>query len=166
MVWLLCAGGVLAQDASNDAAVVTAREAELAATALVVENEQLQSEVAKLRERVGQLTVSLAEAMADLDLERSRRTGEAAAGGVAGRDALDVAEWSVVDVNRSLNMVVFDGGSARGVKPGLNFTVIRDRKALAKVRTIDVREKIAGARVEETSEGKYPEKGDRVILTR
>lgn len=142
------------------------REAEMAAAALAVENEELRAEVARLREREAQLTVSLAAALAELDLERNRPRGDEAETGGAVRESVEVGEWSVVDVNRALNMVVFDAGSARGVKPGMRFKVVRDRKALATVRAIDVREKISGALVSDAEGAAYPEKGDRVILAR
>jgi hypothetical protein len=165
MAW---AGAALAQDATNGTDDVAAREAELAAAVLVQENEQLTADVAQLREQMAQLTVSLAEALAELDVERSRAPGETADenSSVVRDGALEVADLRVVDVNPSLKMVVFSGGKASGVKPGLTFTVVRDRTALARVRTIDVRAKIAGAVIEQVSEGKYPEKGDRVILAR
>lgn len=139
----------------------------MTATALAEQNERLETELAGLRERVGQLTVSLAEAMAELDVERSRPRGEEAGQTeTAGRDALDVVEWTVVDVNRGLNMVVFDGGAIRGVKPGLRFKIVRDRKSLATARAVDVREKISGALIEEVGGDAYPQKGDRVLLAR
>jgi hypothetical protein len=140
----------------------------MAAGLLVQENEQLEMDVARLREQVAQLTVSLAESVAELDLERSRASAgpTGAEPMTAGEGGVDASGLRVIDVNRSLNMIVFDGGSARGVKPGLVFTVVRDRAALARARAVDVRARIAGAVVEDVSEGKYPEKGDRVILAR
>jgi hypothetical protein len=167
LLGLALAGSAMAGETTNDAPALAAREAELAAGLLVQQNEALTSEAAKLREQVAQLTVSLAEAMAELDVERSRRPAEGNAGGeVVASETLEVADLGVVDVNRPLNMVVLSGGGSQGMKPGLRFTVVRDRKAIGRVRTIDVRSKIAGAVVEETSEGTFPEKGDRVILSR
>jgi hypothetical protein len=168
MLGVVCASAVLAEETTNGVDDVAAREAELAAGVLVQENEALTAEVAKLRERMAQLTVSLAEALAELDVERSRAPGAAADEGsrVVRDGALDEADLRVVDINPSLNMIVFSGGKAKGVKAGLVFTVLRERTAVARVRTIDVREKIAGAVVEQAKEGRFPEKGDRVILAR
>ena len=72
----------------------------------------------------------------------------------------------VADVNRSLNMVVLAAGEAAGVKPGMRFAVMRDKRLVARVRASDVRETIAGAVVEELETNDFPEKGDRVIIWR
>jgi hypothetical protein len=163
----LCAGAA-AQDATNGLSEAAAREAEKAAVLLVQENERLMGEAARLREQVARLTVSLAEAVAELDVERSRMPpgGEAGGGAAARAGDVDASDLRVLDVNRPLNMVVFGGGTDRGVKPGMVFAVLRDRAVVARVRTVDVRAKIAGAVMEDVSEGRYPEKGDRVILAR
>ena len=62
--------------------------------------------------------------------------------------------------------MILDQGARQGVRYGLALTVLRDRRRVARVRVVDVRENIAGAAVEETARGEYPQTGDRAALMR
>jgi hypothetical protein len=72
----------------------------------------------------------------------------------------------LVDVNAELGLVILDQGARQGVRYGLPLTVLRDRRRVARIRVVDVRERIAGAAVEETARGDYPQTGDRAVLIR
>ena len=121
-----------------------AQEALLAAPVLAEENERLRGQVAVLEALVGELTVSLAEARFERDrlgVQVERLPAQA-----AGAADLTAEAMAVVDANRGLGLVVLDAGLADGVKPGMVFGVLRADEVIARVRTVDVRERIAGAR--------------------
>mgnify|MGYP006920738890 FL=1 len=71
-----------------------------------------------------------------------------------------------MDANPELGLVVLDQGARQGVRYGLTLTVLRDRRRVARLRVVDVRERVAGAAVEETARGDYPQTGDRAVLIR
>jgi hypothetical protein len=75
-------------------------------------------------------------------------------------------EARIVDANPDLGLVVLDQGARQGVRYGLPLTVMRDRRRVARIRVVDVRERVAGAAVEETARGDYPQTGDRAVLIR
>lgn len=140
-------------------------EAALTGPALVAERERLQAQVEALEAQVRDLTVSLAEARFEGD--RLRMQGErlpaergAPAGALNGPDAV------VMDVNRELGLVVLDGGLAAGLRPGLTLGLVRDDQVVARVRTVDVRERITGALIEALTTDAYPEPGDRAVIWR
>lgn len=126
------------------------------------ENAKLKAEAAELEKRNRALGERLAEAMAALDRETAGRMPEAEAAGSA--DA--PGEARVTDVNRELELAVVDQGRRDGVRHGLPMTVFRGRRKVAKIRVVDVRERMAGAVVEETVAGDYPQSGDRAVLVR
>jgi len=151
--------------AQTDPAVAE-QEARLAVTVLTEQNAKLRAEVDELGRQVKDLTVTLAETVAELDVARSSagRAAESAVGPAAAN--ADGAGFAVVDVNRSLGMVVLAAGESAGVKPGMRFAVMRDRRLVARVRASDVRDAIAGAVVEELEKDDFPVKGDRAIVWR
>jgi hypothetical protein len=141
-----------------------AREALLAAPLLAAENARLREQVAALEELVGELTVSLAEARFErdrLDVQVERLPAAA-----AGPAELAATAMAVLDANRGLGLVVLDAGTAAGVRPGMVFGVLRADEVIARVRTVDVRERIAGAKVEALTSDVYPERGDRAVVWR
>ena len=73
-------------------------------------------------------------------------------------------EVGLVDVNEDLNLVVLDAGGADGIMAGMQFSIVRQKKVIGRVRVVDVREEIAGAVVENAGPGKYPRKGDVAVL--
>lgn len=155
-------GGLMGQ---TDPAVAE-QEARLAVTVLTEQNAKLRAEVDELGRQVKELTVTLAETVAELDVARSAK-GRAVESAVAPAAASpDGAGIAVVDVNRSLGMVVLAAGESAGVKPGMRFAVMRDRRLVARVRASDVRDTIAGAVVEELEKDEFPVKGDRAIVWR
>ena len=140
------------------------QESRLVTSRLSAENSLLRSEVEDLRRRNAKLGEALAAAQAALDRREERRAREEA----PSRDPLPDApiESTVVDVNPELGMVVLDAGSRDGMRYGLALSVLRDRRRVAGIRVVDVRERIAGAVVEETARGEAPQTGDRAVLTR
>ena len=148
--------------------MMKAEEAEWAASALSAEKEKLETEVVDLRMRVKELTVSLAEAMAELDaVNVSREMAPITESHVALADeGLTRTDIRLADVNADLNMVVLNAGSLDGVKLGMKFTILRENRAAARVRVVDVRDRMAGAVVEKQYMVTFPEKEDRVMMGR
>jgi hypothetical protein len=140
------------------------QESRLVTSRLSAENSLLRSEVEDLRRRNAKLGEALAAAQAALDRREERRAREEGAAREPVPDA--PIESTVVDVNPELGMVVLDAGSRDGMRYGLALSVLRDRRRVAGIRVVDVRERIAGAVVEETARGEAPQTGDRAVLTR
>ena len=141
---------------TSESRLVTARMAQ--------EMAGLRSDLEDRARRIRKLSEALAEAQAALDLNELRR---AQAAGVAGERPEDAPiEARIVDANPELGLVVLDQGARQGVRYGLPLTVTRDRRRIGRIRVVDVRERIAGAAVEETARGDYPQTGDRAVLIR
>jgi hypothetical protein len=141
---------------TSEARLVTARMAQ--------EIAELQSDLEEGAVRIRKLTEALAEAQAALDVNESRRAQWADAVAEQAPDA--PIEARLAGVNPELGLVVLDQGARQGVRYGLPLTVMRDRRRVARIRIVDVRERVAGAAVEETARGDYPQTGDRAVLTR
>ena len=60
----------------------------------------------------------------------------------------------VVSMKEEFSLIIANVGSRDGVKIGMPFQVVRDNKFIARVRVVDVRERISGAVVEEYSSNK------------
>ena len=139
-------------------------ESRLVTARLVEEVAGLQRELDEQQRRIRKLSEALAEAQAALDVNEARR---ATAAGASAPPPADVpVEARIVDVNPELGLVVLNQGAQQGVRYGLPLTVLRDRRRVARIRVVDVREHIAGAMVEETVRGDYPQAGDRATLMR
>lgn len=54
----------------------------------------------------------------------------------------------VVSVKDELSLIVINSGERNGVKIGMPFRIIRDDKVIARIRVVDVRERISGAIVQ------------------
>jgi hypothetical protein len=106
----------------------------------------------------------LAEAQAALDVNEARRAQAAGPAEAAPADA--PVEARIADVNADLGLVILDQGARQGVRYGLPLTVLRERRRVARLRVVDVRERIAGAAVEETGARRLPQTGDRAVLIR
>ena len=131
-------------------------------------NRELGQEVARLREEVEQLQLLLAEARIQLDVYRSGSAGldwavEKTRPVVAHSD---ITRLQVLDVNRDMMVMVISGGLQAGMKVGMSFSVLRENELLATVRITDVRETIAGGTFENIERNRYPQAGDRLILSR
>lgn len=129
---------------------------------LARENAELKAEAAELAKRNRALGERLAEAMAALDRDAVRRMPEAEAASAENPPV----EARITDVNPELELAAIDQGRRQGVRHGMALTVFRGRRKVAKVRVVDVRERIAGAVVEEAAAGDYPQSGDRAVLMR
>ena len=124
----------------------------------------MRSDLEDRSRRIRKLSEALAEAQAALDLKEEQRVQSVDS---AVETPMDVpVESRIVDSNAELGLVVLDQGARQGVRYGLPLTVMRDRRRVARIRVVDVRERVAGAAVEETARGDYPQKGDRAVLIR
>lgn len=167
----LVAGGSPTRSGAADEAVATqavsgtaALEAALTGPVLVAEQARLLARVEELEAQVRDLTVSLAEARFEAD--RLRLQGERLPAGGAPAAALHGPDAVVLDVNRGLGLVVLDAGLAAGLRPGLMLGLVRGDQVVARVRTVDVRERITGALIEALTTDAYPEPGDRAVVWR
>ncbi len=75
-----------------------------------------------------------------------RRSGQSLSS-VAGRDGDQTRrdKCRVLAVNDDLQVVVLDGGSRNGLRPGFRWCLIRDGKVLARLRVIEVRVAMSAA---------------------
>ena len=74
-----------------------------------------------------------------------------------------ISDGGVISVKDDLALVVMNLGSQHGVKVGMPFQVIRSGKLIGSVRVVDVREKIAGAYIQNlSSEKDRIQVGDRL----
>jgi hypothetical protein len=72
-------------------------------------------------------------------------------------------EGRIIGVNESLSLVVINVGFSAGVKNGMPMRVARGQKMLGNIRVVDVREKLAGAVIQDlTSETESLKIGDNV----
>ncbi len=154
-----------AADGQNDELLnLLTGESRLVTVRLAKEMEGLRHDLDDQRQRIRKLSEALAEAQAALDVKEERRVQAADS---AVETPMDVpVEARIVDSNADLGLVVLDQGARQGVRYGLPLTVMRDRRRVARIRVVDVRESVAGAAVEETARADYPQKGDRAVLIR
>ncbi len=139
-------------------------ESRLVTIRLAKEIDGLRSDLADRNQRIRKLSEALADAQAALDVNEARRAQRA---GSEVETPLDAPiEARIVDSNPDLGLVILDQGARQGVRYGLPLTVMRGRRRVARIRVVDVRERIAGAAVEETARGDYPQTGDRAALIR
>ena len=141
-------------------------EARLTAPVLAERNIALGQQVAGLEDRVDLLTATLAFERAEQDIRMAKDIrAEMSEGRSAGEAGLKpAADVRVVDANRDLGMIVLNAGTLEGIRSGMRFYVLREDRKVARVRTTVVRERIAGAVLEEAEAGEYPRAGDRVVL--
>lgn len=149
-----------------DDAAIAGKEAQMAAVALAKQNDALRAELVRMKEELARLTLSLAQARADVDEARLARSGSHSADVALVASANNIAAdgWKITEVNTDLKLVVMDAGSASGLRRGMLLYALRSDKPLSRLRVVDVRERITGAVVEENFGSGSPEKGDRVVL--
>lgn len=137
-------------------------EARRAIDRMAAENGALRRRIETLEARNRNLAERLAEAMAALDRERTGEMPEAEAerGGIPPEGARLLA------VSPELGLVVLDLGARDGLRHGMPFTVLRGQRPVARVRTVDLRERTAGAVIVETAADAQPRTGDRAVPTR
>lgn len=138
----------------------------MAAPLLLEENEQLRARLAQVDAQVAELTVLLAEARAALDQAQVQGEQLNAFAGARMAGGVEASARRVREVNRELELVVIDGGADDGLRTGLVLAVLRDERVVARVRVVEVRNKISGARVETVLGDEYPRQGDRLIVWR
>jgi len=139
-------------------------ESRLVTVRLAKELDGLRRDLADRNQRIRKLSEALADAQATLDMDEARRAQTAGSEAMMPVDA--PIEARIVDANTELGLVILDQGARQGVRYGLPLTVMRGRRRVARIRVVDVRERIAGAVVEETARGDTPQTGDRAALIR
>ena len=152
-----------ADAAQNELLETVSAEARLVTRRLAEENASLQRENDLLRRRLRTISESLASAQAALDTREAER---APAEDTLSRRAGEAVDCWLVDVNPDLETAILSQGARSGVRYGLPLVVTRDRRKVASLRVVDVRENVSGAVVVETASGDYPRKGDRAQVMR
>ena len=102
------------------------------------------------------------------ELEAAMRTASKALG-VAPPNAVaasavpsTLTDGMIISVKEDLALVVANLGSSQGVKVGMPFQVLRGEEQIGTVRVVDVREKIAGALIQNLSDKEKIKVGDRL----
>ena len=75
-----------------------------------------------------------------------------------------LTDGMVVSFKEDLALIVVNLGSRHGVKIGMPFEVIRNRVVIGTVRIVDVRDKIAGALIQNLSDKETVKVGDRLKI--
>jgi hypothetical protein len=76
-----------------------------------------------------------------------------------------ITDAMAISVKEDLSLVVINLGSKQGVKVGMPFRVMRGDNVVGNVQVVDVREKIAGAVIQNLSSERDPIKvGDRLVV--
>ena len=76
-----------------------------------------------------------------------------------------VTDATAISVKEELSLIVINLGSKQGVKVGMPFRVVRGDAFIGKVQIVDVREKIAGAVIQNlSSERNQIKVGDRLVV--
>lgn len=135
--------------------------------ALLSENKKFRKEVLDLEGQIRKLTHSLAEDKLENDRLRlkigeiqDKRTEVS----IPGPSIPEVCE--VIDINKKLNLVVLNRGSADGIQHRMQLTVIREGSRIAQLEAVNVRSRITGAAITFLEENETVVAGDRVIPTR
>lgn len=158
---LVCIAAASVRGADADPA---AEEAGLMARRLVEENLELRAEIAELRaERDGLLARLAGEQYAS---DRLQVVPERLPDAAQGQVDVSPAGWHVLDANRELGLVALGAGSRDGLRGGLSLAVVRDGAVVARVKIVEVRERVAAARVEALAYGRFPQEGDRAVVWR
>ncbi len=154
------------EPSSGSKAGLEGEEAALAAPVLADENVRLRERVEQLETQIAELVVELAEKSAALDGLQLARDPLAVSSGPVADDRAANQSLDVIEVNSDLALVVIRGGSFAGLKRGMMLAVLRGERVVARVRVLDVRKMISGARLEAVLGDVYPQQGDRVIMWR
>ena len=106
-----------------------------------------------------------------LELEVAMRES-AKALGIAPAESIDAAplpstltDGMVVSVKEDLALIVANIGSRHGVKTGMTFEVIRNQTVIGAVRMVDVRDRIAGALIQNLGDKEAVKVGDRLKVS-
>jgi hypothetical protein len=135
------------------------------------ENKKLSEALVRLSEAASlyAATATAANPETRLALETEIRNASAAMGNASPNavEALPVpstiSDGRAISVKDDLALVVMNLGSKHGVKVGMPFQVIRGNRLIGSIRVVDVREKIAGAVIQNLSSEKERIKiGDRL----
>ena len=102
---------------------------------------------------------------ADLKVAKDLLAGRTVrVGGVIGSSSLTAAR--VLEVNRSLQMVVLDVGAIQGVRVGMPLIILRGNRMVAELRVVEVRPQISGALIEKVENNVTIKAGDTAQVTK
>ncbi len=75
-----------------------------------------------------------------------------------------ILRGEILAVNKNDNFVIIDLGENAGVKPGMEFNIIREGNAIGRIKVIETRREISAADIEKLSPRYFIREGDTVIL--
>jgi hypothetical protein len=132
------------------------------------EREQYRDQMLRLTEAVLRFlkTAESTDPQARMDVEAQLRSINeliAKSGNDAREAQPSLMDGSVISIKEEWSLVVGNIGEKQGVKMGMPMRVVRGDKLIAKLRVVDVRQKICGAVIQEMGSGKEKIKvGDRL----
>ena len=130
------------------------------------EREQYRDQSLRLSEAILHLlkTSTGGDARARMDVEAQLRSLNALAAAANNTPAEPtLMDGNVISVKEEWSLVVGNVGEKQGVKMGMPMRVVRGDKVIARLRVVDVRQRICGAVVQEMDSGKEKIKvGDRL----
>lgn len=130
------------------------------------EREQYRDQSLRLSEAILQLLKTSAggDAQARMEEETQLRSLNALAAAADNKPAeATLMDGNVISVKEEWSLVVGNVGEKQGVKMGMPMRVLRGEKLIARLRVVDVRQRICGAVIQEMDSGKEKIKvGDRL----
>lgn len=131
------------------------------------EREQYRDQMMRLSEAMLQLlknsTGGDATARAELEAQLRRTNELIAKSATSNEPQSSLMDGAVVSVKDEWSLVVGNIGEKQGVKIGMPLRVVRDNRTIARLRVVDVRQKICGAVIQELASDKEKIKvGDRL----
>jgi len=131
------------------------------------QNAKIKEQLVRLSEAISVLTQTSESInpQARLNVEQElRKTNNLVANYISPTSEIsksNLNEAKVVDLNRSIGLLVANVGSADGVKVGMPFQILRNKELIGTAKIIDVRERISGAVIQNLiSDNMQVEKGD------
>jgi len=122
-------------------------------------NLEFRREIAKLKRSLSELN----ERYRSL-LRRRQRRDAVSREDIALGEGYAPAMAYVLDSNPALDLVVLSVGAEEGVRPGLVYRVVRERRVVARLRVLLLRERICAAQVLEEGREDFPGVGDEAVL--
>lgn len=122
-------------------------------------NLEFRREIAKLKRSLSELSDRYRSLLRSRQRRDAVRSDDIALG-----EGYAPAMVYVLDSNPELDLVVLSAGAEEGVRPGLVYRVVRERRVVARLRVLLLRERICAAQVLEEGREDFPGVGDEAVL--
>jgi hypothetical protein len=149
----------------RDIIAMEAEESRIALLDTMKKNVKLREQILDLYKLNATLSAALKSREAEIDDLRKGSPRPEVISPVEVTDAKGATfhEAIVKDVNPELGMVILDKGTTQGVKQGMSFSILRNDRAIGKVRIFEAGPNVSSAEIVRPSGAKI-EKGDRALL--